>query len=83
MVPIDPVDPVDAALRMIRRKAEEKEIELVLDTAQNPEAGQDFLEFVLSDEAQQRPGHHYANPINRKKLRACFALLVLRRHHHV
>jgi len=32
---IDPSDPVDAALRMIRRKAEEKEIDLVLDTAQN------------------------------------------------
>jgi two-component system cell cycle sensor histidine kinase PleC len=32
---IDPVDPVDAALRMIRRKAEEKEIELVLDAAPN------------------------------------------------
>ncbi len=32
---IDPTDPVDAALRMIRRKAEEKEIELVLDAAQN------------------------------------------------
>ncbi|MGA1341614.1 MAG: PAS domain-containing sensor histidine kinase [Hyphomonas sp.] len=33
--PIDPVDPVDAALRMIRCKAEQKEIELVLDTAPN------------------------------------------------
>ena len=32
---IDPSDPVDAALRMIRRKAEEKEIDLVLDTGQN------------------------------------------------
>jgi two-component system cell cycle sensor histidine kinase PleC len=32
---IDPVDPVDAALRMIRCKAEQKEIELVLDTAPN------------------------------------------------
>ena len=32
---IDPVDPVDAAMRMIRRKAEEKEIELILDGAQN------------------------------------------------
>jgi two-component system, cell cycle sensor histidine kinase PleC len=32
---IDPVDPVDAAMRMIRRKAEEKEIELMLDGAQN------------------------------------------------
>jgi two-component system cell cycle sensor histidine kinase PleC len=32
---IDPVDPVDAALRMIRRKAEEKDIDLVLITGQN------------------------------------------------
>ncbi|MFN7164315.1 MAG: ATP-binding protein [Hyphomonas sp.] len=32
---IDPVDPVDAAMRMIRRKAEEKEIELILDGAPN------------------------------------------------
>jgi two-component system cell cycle sensor histidine kinase PleC len=32
---IDPVDPVDAALRMIRCKAEQKGIELVLDTAPN------------------------------------------------
>lgn len=32
---IDPVDPVDAAMRMIRRKAEEKEIELILDGALN------------------------------------------------
>jgi len=33
--PIDGGDPGDAAVRMIRRKAEEKEIDLVLDAAQN------------------------------------------------
>lgn len=33
--PIDAVDPVDAAVRMIRRKAEDKEIELLLDTQPN------------------------------------------------
>lgn len=32
---IDPVDPVDAAIRMIRRKAEEKNIQLLLETQQN------------------------------------------------
>ncbi|MFN7055568.1 ATP-binding protein [Hyphomonas sp.] len=32
---IDPVDPVDAAIRMIRRRAEEKEVELILEAQQN------------------------------------------------
>lgn len=32
---IDPVDPVDAAVRMIRRRAEEKDVELLLETDDN------------------------------------------------
>ena len=32
---IDPIDPVDTAVRMIRRRAEEKNVELVLDTDEN------------------------------------------------
>jgi two-component system cell cycle sensor histidine kinase PleC len=32
---IDPVDPVDAAIRMIRRRAEDKQVELILECQQN------------------------------------------------